>query len=179
MLTASPQVQAADGALDLMVQLRGNPQHPQVSGHLRWGEGSIKLRLAGLPYRLLPGEAQLQGDKITLRDLTLESGGTLRLSGDFNLKGFAPGQLALRGQALNFLALRREGTQAEANGTLALTGPWEHARFTGQILIPKATFATSFLSGRTPSRHHPGQQTGGTRGHSRPQQPGVLEKFTD
>ncbi len=146
MLTASPQVQAADGPLDLMVQLRGNPQHPQVSGHLRWGEGSIKLRLAGLPYRLLPGEAQLQGDKITLRDLTLESGGTLRLSGDFNLKGFAPGQLALRGQALNFLALRREGTHAEANGTIALTGPWEHARFTGQLLIPKATFATSFFS---------------------------------
>jgi len=146
MLTVSPQIQAAEGALNLMIQLRGNPQHPQVSGHLRWGEGSIKLRLAGLPYRLLPGEAQLQGDQITLRDLTLESGGTLRLSGDFNLQGFTPGQLALRGQALNFLALRREGTQAEANGTFALTGPWEHARFTGQILIPKATFATSFFA---------------------------------
>ncbi|MCX5889582.1 MAG: translocation/assembly module TamB domain-containing protein [Deltaproteobacteria bacterium] len=146
MLTASPQVQAAEGALDLMVQLRGNPQHPQVSGHLRWGEGSLKLRVAGLPYRLLPGEALLQGDKITIRDLTLESGGTLHLSGDFNLKGFTPGQLALRGQAANFLALRREGTQAEANGTISLTGPWDHARFTGQILVPKATFATSFFS---------------------------------
>jgi len=146
MLTASPQVQAAEGALDLMVQLQGNPRHPQVSGHLRWGEGSLKLRVAGLPYRLLPGEAQLQGNQISLRDLTLESGGTLRLSGDFNLKGFTPGQLALRGQAQNFLALRREGTQAEANGTFALTGPWEHASFTGQILIPKATFATSFFS---------------------------------
>ena len=128
-----------------MVQLRGNPRNPQVTGQLRWGEGSIKLRAAGLPYRLLPGEARLQGSKITIPNLTLQSDGTLRLSGDLTLKGFTPGHLDLRGQAVNFLALRREGTQAEANGNLALTGPWDHARLTGLITVPKATFATSFF----------------------------------
>ena len=87
MLTAlSPGVQAAQGSLDIMAQWRGNPHRPQVSGQLRWGEGSIKLRAAGVPYRLLPGEARLQGSKITLPDLTLESGGTLRLSGDLTLQ---------------------------------------------------------------------------------------------
>ncbi len=145
MLTAIPQVQAAEGELNIMAQLQGNPHRPQVTGHVRWGEGSIKFRLAGVPYRLLPGEARLQGGKITIPDLTLQSGGTLHLSGDLALKGFTPGQLELRGQLSNFLALQREGTQAEGNGTIVLTGPWDHARLTGQILIPKATFATSFF----------------------------------
>ena len=33
----------------------------------------------------------------------------------------------------------------EANGNLALTGPWNNARLTGQVVIPKATFATKFF----------------------------------
>lgn len=145
MLTAISGVQDAQGSLDIMAQWRGNPHRPQVSGQLRWGEGSIKLRAAGLPYRLLPGEARLQGSKITLPNLVLESGGTLRLSGDFTLQDLTPDRVDLRAQALNFLALKREGSQIEANGNLTLTGPWEGAHLTGQILIPKATFATTFF----------------------------------
>ena len=145
MLTAINGVQDAHGSLDIMAQCRGNPHRPQVSGQVRWGEGSIKLRTAGVPYRLLPGEARLEGSKITLPDIILESRGTLRLSGDLTLQGLIPGRLDLRGQALNFLALSREGTQIEANGNLALTGPWEGAHLTGQISIPKATFATTFF----------------------------------
>ncbi len=155
MLTAfSRQVQAAEGSLDIMAQVQGNPRHPQVSGQVRWGEGSIKLRFAGLPYRLLPGAAQLQGSKITIPEVLLQSGGTLRLSGDLTLQGFTPGHLEMRAQLLNFLALRREGSQAEANGALALSGPFNHTRLTGEILVPQATFATSFFqSGPNPDIH--------------------------
>ena len=146
MLTAiSPQVQAAQGELNIQAQVQGNPRHPQVSGQVRWGEGSIKLRQAGLPYRLLPGAARLQGSKITIPEVLLESGGTLRLSGDLTLQGFAPGHLELRGVLQNFLALRREGSQVEANGALTLSGPFGNPSLTGQILIPQATFATSFF----------------------------------
>ncbi len=146
MLTAfSHQVQAAEGSLDIMAQVQGNPRHPQVSGQVRWGKGSIKLRFAGLPYRLLPGAAQLQGSKITIPEVLLQSGGTLRLSGDLTLQGFTPGHLEMRAQLVNFLALRREGSQAEANGALILSGPFNNTRLTGQILVPAATFATSFF----------------------------------
>jgi translocation and assembly module TamB len=51
----------------------------------------------------------------------------------------------MRGQLLNFLALRRQGSQAEANGALTLSGPFNNARLTGQILVPEATFATKFF----------------------------------
>ena len=147
MLTAiSPQVQAADGSLDIQAQVQGNPRQPQISGQVRWGEGSIKLRQAGLPYRLLPGAARLQGSKITIPEVLLQSGGgTLRLSGDLTLQGFTPGHLELRGVLLNFLAMRREGSQVAADGALTLSGPFGSPRLTGQILIPQATFATSFF----------------------------------
>ncbi len=146
MLTAlSPQVQAAEGSLDIMAQVQGNPRHPQVSGQVRWGAGSIKLRAAGLPYRLLPGAAQLQGSKITIPEVILQSGGTLRLSGDLTLQGLTPGHLEMRAQLVNFLALRREGSQVKTNGALILSGPLNNARLTGQILVPEATFATSFF----------------------------------
>lgn len=145
LLTAVPQVQSAAGSLDLMAHWRGNPRHPEVSGQVRWGEGTIKLRVAGLPYRLRPGEIRLQNDKISLPELVVESGGTLRLSGDLTLKGFTPDRVKLQGQVQNFLALQREGTQVTANGDLAISGPWEGAQLTGRILIPKATFATSFF----------------------------------
>ena len=147
MLTAlSPAVQSAQGSLDISAQWRGDPHHPQVSGQVRWGEGSIKLRVAGVPYHLLPGEARLQGSKISIPDLVLQSGGTFRISGDLALQGFTQGQLTLRGQAVNFLALNREGSQIEANANLALTGPWNGAHLTGPISITKATLATSFFT---------------------------------
>ena len=146
MLTAlGPAVQAAQGSLDLSAQWRGDPHHPQVSGQVRWGEGSLKLRAAGAPYHLLPGEARLQGSKISIPNLVLQSGGTFRITGDLALPGFSSGHLTLRGQAVNFLALSKEGSQIEANADLALTGPWNGARLTGQISITKATFATSFF----------------------------------
>ena len=45
----------------------------------------------------------------------------------------------------NFLALRHEGSRVEADGALTLSGPFGNPRLTGQILIPQATFATSFF----------------------------------
>jgi translocation and assembly module TamB len=149
MLTVlGPGVQAAQGSLDLSAQWRGDPHHPQVSGQVRWGEGSLKLRPTGIPYRLLPGEVRLQGGKITIPDLVLVSGaGTFRITGELALQSFTPDQLTLRGQAVNFLALSKEGSQIEANANLALTGPWDKAQLNGQISITTATFATSFFQG--------------------------------
>lgn len=138
-------VQAAQGSLDVAAQFRGDPHHPQITGQVRWGEGSIKLRAAGVPYHLLPGEARLEGGKITIPNLVLQSGGTFRISGYLALQGFTPGHLVLRGQATNFLALKREGSQGEANADMTLSGPLDKASLTGQVSILKATFATSFF----------------------------------
>ncbi|MCL4500329.1 MAG: translocation/assembly module TamB domain-containing protein [Deltaproteobacteria bacterium] len=146
MLTAfGPGVQTAQGSLDISAQLRGDPHEPQVSGQIRWGEGAIKFRATGLNYHLLPGEARLQGNKISILNLVLQSGGTFRLSGDLALQGLTQSHLNLRGQAVNFLALSKEGSQVETNANLALTGPLNAALLTGQISITKGTLATSFF----------------------------------
>jgi translocation and assembly module TamB len=146
LLTAfGPQVQAAQGNLDLLAEWRGNPRRPQVSGQLKWGESSLKLRVAGAPYRLRPGQATLQAQKITIPELIFESGGVFRLQGDVSLAGFIPQNVDLRGQMEDFIAIRRGGTQAEGRGAVQLRGPADDLRLTGHLLLSRTTFATSFF----------------------------------
>ena len=53
--SVSKEVQTAEGPMDLVVEARGNPHQPRVSGYVRWSAGSLKLHQAGTPYRPVPG----------------------------------------------------------------------------------------------------------------------------
>ena len=53
--SVSKEVQTAEGPMDLVVEARGNPHQPRVSGYVRWSAGSLKLHQAGTPYVLSPG----------------------------------------------------------------------------------------------------------------------------
>ena len=103
LLTAvSPEVQTAEGPLDLVVEARGNPYQPRVSGYVRWQAGSVQLHQAGIPYRLLAGEIKLQGNKIVIPGLTVQSDGTISLAGEVTLTG--PPQLPGPGSGGQFPA---------------------------------------------------------------------------
>ncbi|MFZ5450552.1 MAG: translocation/assembly module TamB domain-containing protein [Thermodesulfobacteriota bacterium] len=146
LLTAlSPEVLAAEGSLSIMAQWQGNPRHPRVSGKVRWGEGRLQFRTAGKAFRLLPGEATLQGEKIVIPDLALESGGMAHLRGAVTLVGFRPHRLDLRGNLQDFQALGRGGAEASANGNVSLRGPWSAPLLQGRLLVLKAYFRPSFF----------------------------------
>ncbi len=68
--SVSKEVQTAEGPIDLVVEARGNPHQPRVSGYVRWSAGSLRLHQAGTPYVLSPGEIRLQGDKIVIPGLS-------------------------------------------------------------------------------------------------------------
>jgi autotransporter translocation and assembly factor TamB len=137
------EVQGAQSPLDLQVEMRGDPHQPQVSGFIRWGEGCLQLARAGTPYRLTPGEIRLLGDKVTIPGIVLISDGTLRLTGNLELKG--PTAARLRAQADNFLALNRGGNQVWSNGHVDLGGPLKALVATGRLEIPKAQFRPTFF----------------------------------
>ncbi len=144
LLTAvSKAVQTAQGSLDLVVEARGNPYQPQVSGHLRWRAGSVQLHDAGTPYRLLPGEIRLQGDKIVIPGLVIQSDGTLRLSGEIVLAG--PPHAQARVQADNFQLLYRGGNELWTNGFINLQGPLSALVVEGHLQVPKAQFRPDFF----------------------------------
>lgn len=150
LLTAvTKEVQTADGALDMSVEARGNPRQPRVSGYVRWSPGSLQLRQAGTPYLLVPGEIRLQGDKILIPGLILQSDGTLRLSGEIVLTGLP--RVQTRVEAENFRLLNRGGNELWTNGAIDLRGPFAALVAKGHLMVPKAQFRpTFFRSGKDP-----------------------------
>jgi translocation and assembly module TamB len=147
--SVSKEVQAAEGPVDLMVEARGNPHQPKVSGYVRWSAGSLKLHQAGTPYRLTPGEIRLQGDKIVIPGLVVQSDGSMRLSGEIVLAGVPQTQLRL--QTDNFLLLDRGGNEVWTNGFIDLKGPLSALVASGHLKVPKAQFRpTFFRSGMDP-----------------------------
>ncbi len=150
MLTSvSQEVQTAEGPIDLVVEAKGNPYQPRVSGYVRWSTGALQLHQAGTPYHLDPGEIRLQGDKIVVPGLVIQNDGTLRLSGEIVLAGTPHAQARL--QADNFQALDRGGNALWANGFVDLKGPLSALVANGTLIVPKAQFRpTFFRSGTDP-----------------------------
>jgi autotransporter translocation and assembly factor TamB len=147
--TISNEVQSAEGPLDLVAEARGNPHRPKVSGYLRWRAGSLKLFHAGTLYSLAPGEIRLQGEKIAIPGLVIQSNGTVRLSGEILLAG-AP-RVQARLQADKFLLIDRGGNEVWTNGFVNLKGPLEALVASGSLVVPKAQFRpTFFRSGMEP-----------------------------
>jgi len=146
LLTAlTPEVQSAGGSLSIAAQWQGNPEHPRVSGKIRWGEGKLQFRQAGKPFRLLPGEVALQGDKLVFPDIALESGGVAHISGAITLAGFRPRRFEARTQLQDFSVLARGGSEAAASGNLYLSGPASAPVLKGRLLVSKASFRPSFF----------------------------------
>ncbi|MGO8762774.1 MAG: translocation/assembly module TamB domain-containing protein [Desulfobaccales bacterium] len=139
----SKEVQTAEGPMDMMMEARGNPHQPRVSGYVRWSAGSLKLHQAGTPYALAPGEIRLQGEKIVIPGLVLQSDGTIRLSGEILLAGAPQAQVRL--QAENFLLLDRGGNEAWTNGFIDLKGPLSALVASGRLVVPKAQFRPTFF----------------------------------
>lgn len=148
LLTAlTPEVLAAEGTLDIAAEWQGSPRRPRVSGQVRWGPGFLTFRQTGASYRLAPGLARLQGDKLQFPEILLESGGSARLNGEVTLSGFKPQQVDARAHLQEFVVLRRGGGEAASNGTLTLNGPWAAPLLKGRLLIPRATFQPGFFRG--------------------------------
>ncbi|MHB8069547.1 MAG: translocation/assembly module TamB domain-containing protein [Desulfobaccales bacterium] len=146
LLTAlTPEVQSAGGSLTIMAQWQGNPRHPRVSGKIRWDEGTLQLRESGKVFRLLPGEATLQGEKLVIPDIALESGGTAHIHGSITLAAFSLRQVDLRAQLQDFQGLGRGGAEATGSGAITLTGPEAAPLLKGHLVVSKATFRPSFF----------------------------------
>jgi translocation and assembly module TamB len=139
-------VDNAQGAITLQVKIEGAMSNPQVSGQVSWGAGSIRLSATGANYQLLPGSINMQGNRITIPQLTLQSEGTATLTGDINLAGYAPADVKARLQFNNFKAIDKLKSEAYVNGIINLDGKYPNLAATGNLTIPKATFTLSFLN---------------------------------
>ncbi len=140
------EVEKAQGSLKLLAEIEGPVNKPQVSGQVSWGPGYLRLRQTGATYQLQPGEIRLQGNRLTIPQLTLQSKGTATLTGDITLAGFHPDEVRAEVRIDNFQAIDKSGSEALVNGAINLSGRWPDLAVQGNLLIPKATFRLSFLN---------------------------------
>ena len=155
LLTAfTEELEKAESSLDLGAELQGTMNQPRMSGEIRWGAGQLTLRQAGLPYKLRPGVIRIQNQKISLPQLTLESSGTAKLTGDVALAGFIPKHIKARAQFDNFKALGRAGSEAYATGDITLNGPWSALVLKGQVTIPRASLGTDLIQADSAASRH-------------------------
>ncbi len=147
------EVEEAQAPFKLRARIEGTPANPVISGQVSWGAGFIQLRQTGAKYKLQPGELRLQGDRITLPQLTLRSAGTATLTADINLKDFEPADVRARLQLNNFKAIDERGSEAFVNGTVTLDGRYPNLAVRGDLTIPKATFRLSFFNMGTTAVH--------------------------
>ena len=73
-----PELADANVPIALVVQIKGNWHQPDVEAHIRWQQGTITLRQAGIPYAVSPGTLDWHANKLSFPQLTLESGGGTR-----------------------------------------------------------------------------------------------------
>jgi len=142
----TPEVVAASGPVNLRMEWQGPASRPQVSGEVRWGEGSLKFRQAGKAYHLRPGVIRLQGDRMSLSQIVLQSRGTATISGEIRLAGFQVDKINLKAQLAGFEALSRVGSEALGNGELFLQGDLKNLALTGRLQVTQASFRSIFFA---------------------------------
>lgn len=142
----TPEVAAASGPLNLKVEWQGPAARPQVNGEVRWGEGSLKFRQAGLPYRLRPGVIRLQGNTLSIPQIVLDSRGTAIITGEVRLSGFHLDKVNLTAELENFRALSRAGSEARGGGSLFLKGDSQELALTGRLKVTQANFRSIFFA---------------------------------
>ncbi len=139
--------------LTFNVRVKGSWRQPEVKAHIRWQQGYLTLRQAGIPYTISPGTINWQGNKLSLPQLTLESGGTVRLTGDVDFKGYQPQRVRARADIDNFKVLERLASEAFLNGEVNLNGPFSALVLRGRLSIPQATINPALI--RPSTRQHP------------------------
>jgi translocation and assembly module TamB len=143
------EVEEAESKVEAVVEVKGNPHSPKVTGYIRWAAGRLLVRQAGTPFTLDAGEIRLQGDKIAIPEIAINSRGTARFSGEISLAG--GGRVRATARLDDFLALNRGGNNLIASGLIDLGGPLNALVAKGHLMVPTANFRpTFFQTGRNP-----------------------------
>jgi autotransporter translocation and assembly factor TamB len=151
-----PAISEANVPLALVVQANGNYRQPDIEAHISWQQGSITLQQAGIPYTVSAGTLDWHAEKLSLPQLTLESGGgTIVLTANADFKGYTPQRVTARASINDFKVLERLGSEAWLNGNITLNGPPSALVLSGHLTIPKATINPALVQSEMQAGKNP------------------------
>lgn len=151
-----PDVGEVQGFVDGFAQASGTLSEPDISGQLDVYRGHVELKSFGQRLDDIGGSILLEGDRITLQDMSARDGdGTLRIAGDARLEGLFPSSVQLRLQADEF-PVREEGSvMAALTGDAELTGELSADGFEGRLDAGSILVALPDDPGRDPISLNP------------------------
>ncbi len=151
-----PAISEANVPFTLVVQVKGNWRQPDIEAHIRWQQGTITLRQAGIPYTISAGTLDWHGGKLSLPQLTLESGGgTIVLTASADFAGFTPQRVTAQASINDFKVLERLGSEAWLNGNVTVNGPLSALVVRGHLTIPKATINPALVQSEMQAGKNP------------------------
>ncbi|ABA87448.1 protein of unknown function, DUF490-containing [Syntrophotalea carbinolica DSM 2380] len=129
-------VQESRGRVEIKLRGDGTWQQPQLNGQVQLLEAGAYLPIAGLELQKVNILARLDGDRILLDNLSLQSGkGTLRGKGSLQLHDWKPGNynVTLKGQGVQLVNLPE--IQIQADPDLLITGSTSELKVTGTVKL--------------------------------------------
>ncbi len=154
MLGAVSSDVAAAGRADFDVRAEGPLAAPAVDGTITVRDGEMSVREPRIGLTGLQGTISITPERLRIADLRASAnGGTLEVSGDLGVKGFAPtdGSIAIRGRGLALEV--PEDLRSEVDVDLTLTVSETAPALTGTVTILRGSYreplslATALLSG--------------------------------
>ncbi|HEV8453547.1 MAG TPA: translocation/assembly module TamB domain-containing protein, partial [Gemmatimonadales bacterium] len=130
----TPAVNRVRGTLTADVNVTGTWSAPRFVGGLEIRGGAMSLSGLGVRYEGLQGSARFRGDSLVLNDVSLRSGGSLRIGGSILMEDLTRPVLDLDFRAQEFRAVDvRNFLTLSATGGLRLQGALFHSLLTGDL----------------------------------------------
>ena len=134
----SPEIAAAQGALDADLGVSGTPRSPSLDGKLHLTGGRVQLTTPGIELTELTASFERGRDApLSLKAQAHSGDGAIEVQGEFRaLQPKLAGELTIKGQ--NVLGFNRPDVRAWLSPDLKLAIDGRSARLTGELGVPKA-----------------------------------------
>ncbi len=135
-----PAISALRGVVAGDVQVGGTVQAPKLDGEVTLGHGGFRIEPLGVALDAAVGRLEFAGDSIAVDSLVGRSGGGLvRVTGGIGLASLANPRLALAITTDEAVVLDNEHGRLRADLDLAIRGPPDSVRVTGDARIEGGT----------------------------------------
>lgn len=125
------------GTVNSNLEIRGQPQAPQINGTLNLSQGRAYLPVNNITLRNIVSAVEFEPDRITMRNLSAQSVGTFTSNGHIELDGFRPSRIDINFSARNFRVFDTRDIQAYVTFNTDLRGTVDEPRITGNFNLDR------------------------------------------
>lgn len=134
----SPEIAAAQGAIEASLHVSGTPRSPSLDGQLEVSNGRVQLMTPGIELTDITASFERgRNAPLRLRAQARSGSGQFTVDGEFrSLQPRLAGEIAVRGE--NVLGVNRPDIRAWLSPDLKLALDGRSARLTGELGVPRA-----------------------------------------